>query len=134
MKADSATTRAALWCVYSISGKKLHLLSICFVQISIYTPAKEYYTHFCNAYVRNDNPLFIPESGFRGTSGALNVIRAIADYGAIGVCCFGAGSALDENDEVNEESQETAISFRMVRNIASLLTKYHGTGNVHSLI
>ena len=100
----------------------------------IYTPAKEYYTHFCNAYARDDNPLFIPESGFRGTSGALNVIRAIADYGAIGVCCFGAESALDENDEVNEESQETAISFQMVRNIAPLLIKYHETRNIRSLI
>ncbi len=100
----------------------------------IYTPAKEYYTHFCNAYARDDNPLFIPESGFRGTSGALNVIRAIADYGAIGVCCFGAESALDENDEVNEESQETDISFQMVRNIDPLLIKYHETRNIRSLI
>ena len=100
----------------------------------IYTPAKEYYTHFCNAYARDDNPLFIPESGFRGTSGALNVIRAIADYGAIGVCCFGAESALDENDEVNEESQETDISFQMGRNIDPLLIKYHETRNIRSLI
>lgn len=100
----------------------------------IYTPAKDDYVHFCQAYAREDNPLFIPESGFRGTSAALNVIRSVAQYGAIGVCCFGAESALDENGELRGEAEEAAVSFRMVRNIAPLLIRYRGTGNIHALI
>lgn len=100
----------------------------------IYCPAKTDYLHFCEAYAREDNPLFIPESGFRGISASLNVIRAVAQYGAIGVCCFGAESALDEKGELREEAKDAAVSFQMVQNIAPLLIKYRGTGRIHGFI
>lgn len=100
----------------------------------IYTPARDDYTHFCKAYAREDNPLFIPESGFWGTSSALNVIRAVAQYGAVGVCCFGAESALTETGDLAPEVVDAAVSFQAVRSIAPLLIKYHDTGNIHALI
>lgn len=100
----------------------------------IYTPARDHYTHFCEAYRREDNALFIPESGFVGTAAALNVIRAAAQYEAVGICCFGAESTLDEEGNLREDVKDTAVSFQMVRNIAPLLVKYHGTGNIHPII
>lgn len=100
----------------------------------IYMPCRDYYTHFCEAYSRPDNRLFIPESSFVGTSAALNVIRAAAGYEAMGVCCFGAESALDDNGNLREDVVDTAASFKMVRAMAPLLIQYHGTGNIHAIL
>lgn len=100
----------------------------------IYMPCRDYYTHFCQAYSREDNALFIPESGFAGPSAALNVIRAAAQYEAVGVCCFGAESALDETGSLREDVVDTAVSFQMVRNVAPLLLQYHGTGRIHAIL
>ena len=100
----------------------------------IYMPCRDYYTHFCEAYSREDNRLFIPESSFVGTSAALNVIRAAAQYEAMGVCCFGAESALDSQGNLREDVVDTATSFKMVRGVAPLLIQYHGTGNIHAIV
>lgn len=100
----------------------------------IYMPCRDYYTHFCQAYSREDNALFIPESSFAGPSAALNVIRAAAQYEAVGVCCFGAESALDETGSLREDVVDTAVSFQMVRNVAPLLLQYHGTGRIHAIL
>lgn len=100
----------------------------------IYMPCRDYYTHFCQAYSREDNALFIPESSFAGPSAALNVIRAAAQYEAVGVCCFGAESALDETGSLREDVVDTAVSFQMVRNMAPLLLQYHGTGHIHAIL
>lgn len=69
-----------------------------------------------------------------GPSAALNVIRAAAQYEAVGVCCFGAESALDENGDLRKEVEDTAVSFQMVRNVAPLLLQYHGTGRIHAIL
>ena len=79
-------------------------------------------------------PSFIPESSFAGPSAALNVIRAAAQYEAVGVCCFGAESALDETGSLREDVVDTAVSFQMVRNVAPLLLQYHGTGRIHAIL
>lgn len=100
----------------------------------IYMPCRDYYTHFCQAYSREDNALFIPESSFAGPSAALNVIRAAAQYEAVGVCCFGAESALDETGSLREDVVDTAVSFQMVRNVSPLLLQYHGTGRIHAIL
>lgn len=100
----------------------------------IYTPSRDHYNHFCQAFSREDNALFIPESGYEGTWGALNVIRAAAQHEAVGVCCFGAESALDQAGNLREDVKDTAISFHMVRGIAPLLIQYHGTGKIHPII
>jgi hypothetical protein len=100
----------------------------------IYNPGRDEYEHFCRAYSRADNPLFIPESGFWGTSSAINIIRAAAEHRAIGICCFGAESALNDDGEINDESKEAAVSFKIVNSIAPLLIKYHGTERIYPLI
>lgn len=100
----------------------------------IYNTGRDEYEHFCKEYSRKDNPLFIPETGFRGEAAALNIIRAAAKYEAIGICCFGAESTLDSEGEINEISKDTAISFNIIKNISPLLIKYRGTGKIHAVI
>lgn len=100
----------------------------------IYTPARDHYTHFCEAYSREDNALFIPESGFAGPAASLNVIRAMAQYEAVGLCCFGAESTLNSDGSLREDTRDTAVSFQMVRAVAPLLVRYHGTGRIHPIL
>ena len=99
-----------------------------------YMAARDHYNHFCEAYAREDNPLFIPESSFRGPAAALNVIRAAAGYEAAGICCFGAESTLDADGSIREDVADTAVSFRMIRAVAPLLLAHHGTGRIHAIL
>ena len=98
----------------------------------IYNQNRREYTRICDAYTRPDNPLFIPESPVRGEANAMNALLAAADYGAVGICCFGAESALDETGEVLEECRDMALTMRILSSMAPLLLRYRNTGNVHA--
>ncbi len=58
---------------------------------------------YLRRYNRPDNPLFIPESPIGGQANAMNAILAVGEMDAVGVCCFGAESALDEKGDLNED-------------------------------
>ena len=62
------------------------------------------------------------------------MMEAFADYGCIGMACFGAGHAVDMEGNLLPESREMALSMRTVANLAPLLIKYRGTGRVHALV
>ncbi len=98
----------------------------------IYNPARRDYERVCSAYARKDNPLFIPESPVAGGANAMNLILAAGKYGAEGVACFGAESALDEDGNLNPESEDIALSMRILAKAAPLLIRYHGTGRIHA--
>ena len=98
----------------------------------IYNPSMRDYRRICEAYAREDNPLFIPESPVQGESNALNALLAAAEYGAVGVACFGAESALDENGALNEGAKEIALTMRILAKSAPLLLRYHGSGRIHA--
>lgn len=100
----------------------------------IYNTAKREYTRICDRYTREDNALFIPESPTGGEANAMNMITAVGEYGAIGVCCFGAESALCEDGTLTEEARPVAISMNAIAALAPLLIKYRGTGNVHAFV
>lgn len=100
----------------------------------LYCSARDEYTRICGRYARPDNALFIPESSCRGMANALNLFRAAAVYGATGVCCFGAESALGENGELLKDAAPVALSMRILSSVAPLLVKYRGTGRVHALL
>lgn len=100
----------------------------------IYVSGKDEYEYFCKSYNREDNPLFIPESFFMGMPAALNVIRAVAKYGAIGVCGFGAESYVDDNANLRDDAKLVAVSLKTINNMAPLLIKYHGTDRIHAII
>lgn len=100
----------------------------------MYVPDRERYRRVCSRYARQDNPLFIPESPITGIANALNMMEAFADYGCIGMACFGAGRAMDAGGQPLPESTDMALSMRTVASLAPLLLKYRGTGKVHALV
>ena len=56
------------------------------------------------------------------------------DYGAIGVCGFGAESALDNAGDLTEAAYPVMVSMRILENLAPLLIRYRGTGRIHLLL
>ncbi|MBE5795050.1 MAG: hypothetical protein E7323_10275 [Clostridiales bacterium] len=100
----------------------------------MYVPDRERYRRVLGRYARQDNPLFVPESPIGGVPNALYMMEAFADYGCIGMACFGAGRAVDGQGNLLPESREMALSMRTIANVASLLIRYRGTGRVHALV
>ncbi len=104
-----------------------------FLSPDIYTGNFSDYQRVCRVYRREDNPLFVPESG-ANDSNALNMLRAIADFSAIGYCIFAADSILTPDGELRPECRLFAESFRSVKAVLPLLLKYRGTGRIHAVI
>jgi len=100
----------------------------------IYRPAKRDFTRIARRYARPDNALFIPESAPTGVANAMNAIWAVAELGAIGICGFGAESALLNDDTLSDDARTMAISMRAMAALAPLLIKYRGTGKVHAIL
>lgn len=99
----------------------------------IYAASSAGYRFECEAYGRADNPLFVPESGSRG-SNARNMFYALGEYNAIGYFAFGIESMLDADGNLRPESAPVAASFRAARKAIPLLLKYQGTGRVHAVV
>lgn len=100
----------------------------------IYLSSRDSYTRVCNRYSRQDNPLFIAETFTSGEHMALNAMRAIADYGAVGICGFGAESTLDNNGNLLKAAETFAITMRAIAALEPLIVRYHGTGKIHALL
>ncbi len=100
----------------------------------MYVPDRERYRRVCARYAREDNALFIPECSGGGIPNALNMMEAFAEFGCIGMACFGAGRTVDMAGNLLPESRDVALSMRTVANLAPLLIKYRGTGRVHALV
>lgn len=92
------------------------------------------YRRVLGLYARADNPLFIPESPTGGEAAAMNLMEAFADFGCIGMACFGGASALDLDGRLLPAAREVALSMKAVSNVAPLLLQYRGTGRVHALV
>lgn len=91
------------------------------------------YKSICSIYSRQDNPLFVPESSANDRN-ALNMMRAIADYGAIGYCCFAIDSVLAADGSIRPECALFAESFRCLNQVLPLLQKFRGTGRIHAVV
>ena len=63
----------------------------------------------------------------------MNMMEAFADFGCIGMACFGANAALTPDGALLPEAQVMAESMKAVMGVAPLLIKYRGTGRVHAL-
>ncbi|MBP3655077.1 MAG: DUF5597 domain-containing protein [Clostridia bacterium] len=100
----------------------------------MYVPDRERYRRVTGLYARNDNPLFIPESPIMGEANAMNMMEAFADYGCIGMACFGGASALDAGGSLLPEAVHVAQSMKAVMGVAPLLIRWRGTGRVHALV
>ncbi len=104
-----------------------------FIGPDIYNQSRQEYTRICQRYDRKDNPLFIPESPLLGEANAMNALLAAADFGAIGICCFGAEHALDANGNLKEQCRDMAVTMRTIANMSPLLIRYRKTGNIHAI-
>ena len=100
----------------------------------IYTPVRSEYTRIAARYAREDNALFIPESAIGGEANAINAMLAFADYGCIGLCCFGAERALRPDGTLKDECRTMMMTMRAINGLAPLLIRYRGTGRVHALV
>ena len=62
----------------------------------------------------------------------MNALLAAADYGAVGICAFGAESALDEEGKLMEDCRDMALTMRILSSMTPLLIRYRNTGRVHA--
>ena len=108
--------------------------AIDYIGPDMYVPEQSRYRRILARYARPDNPLFIPESPCLGVANALNMMEAFADFGCVGMACFGAANTLDVNGQLLPEAREIALSMKAVAAVAPLLIRYHGTGRVHALV
>ena len=98
----------------------------------IYTRNSGRYLEACEAYRRPDNPLFIPESGANDTN-AMTMLRAIAEYDAVGFFCFAVDSVLDLDGRLRPGAELFAASFAGVRAALPLVRKYRGSGRIRAV-
>lgn len=75
-------------------------------------------------YVRNENPLFIPEMR-GGATGAANSFYAIGHHAAIGVSPFGIDRSV---------SQHLGNSYRTLSELTPLILKHQTEGNVEGVV
>jgi hypothetical protein len=97
--------------------------SICLYAPDIYMAHHSGYVRTCKIHTRPDNALFIPETGTGGDAFALDYIHAAVDYGAIGICGFGAEHTLDSGGALTEDSQKVATSTQIIASMAPILLK-----------
>jgi hypothetical protein len=120
-------------------GRMIDIWKICAPSLDlicpdIYNTAKRDYERIARRYDRKDNALFIPESPIEGEANAMNSILAVADYGAIGVCCFGAESALKNDGTLIESARAMQISLCMLSALSPLIIRYRNTGCIHAFV
>ena len=99
----------------------------------IYTGNQKVYSNIIHTYNREDNPLYIPETGTTMPF-AIGCYRAIAECGLTGIHFFGAESVLDENGNLKETAKPLHENFKALGAIWPLLVKYRGTGKIHAVI
>lgn len=98
----------------------------------IYFNDYKMYMEVCGKYSRQDNPLYIPESG-KTPLHAVNVFHAIVHEGLCGIHFFGVEDLLDESGELKPSVREYANALKILSSIRPLLEKYQGTGKIYSV-
>lgn len=104
--------------------------SICNCAPDIYLAHKSGYLRICKSHARPDNPLFIPETGTGGDNFAINLIHAAGDFGAIGICGFGAEHTIDTKGELTEDSKKVATTMQIIERMSPILLKHGGTDKI----
>jgi hypothetical protein len=96
----------------------------------IYIRDRKDYEFVCAKYARDDNPLFVPES-----FGDLNMIRAIADYDAIGyfIQNIRRNNVYGNSMAIPERLFKINL-IRCVSTVIPLILKYRGTGKIQAVI
>jgi len=79
----------------------------------------EYFDDVCERYLRNGNPLFIPET----STNAPNALMAVGKYNTIGFSPFGV-------DSVRPVPQELATTYGILNQLAPLILSRQGTDGI----
>lgn len=91
------------------------------------------YRDYCDAYTREDNLLFIPESSRSGEN-ALHMFYAIGSCRAIGYSVFGVESMFDKDGNVKTESAGIMESYKAIRSAINLILKHRKTGKMYAVV
>jgi hypothetical protein len=118
-----------LYPIWKYAAPRLDLLAP-----DIYHNSLRLYDKICNQYSREDNALFVPESGSWGVGNAKNMYYAIGKYGAIGYAVFGIEGLLTKDRDPDPRHRELLESFASVSAALPLLVKYRDTGKIHTVV
>ena len=117
---------------YPSAGPLPHLMdvwkaggpAIDFMSPDLYFPNFE---HWCDLYIRQGNPLFIPEHRFDNTVAA-KAIYTIGHYEGIGFAPFSIESAQ------NPEHEALGKMYELIRQLVPLITKHHGGNKIEAVL
>jgi len=98
--------------------------SIDFLSPDFYNPN---FKHWCDLYIRQQNPLFIPEHSLDKTAAA-KAVYSIGHYGALGFSPF---SIEDINDPENEP---LAKIYNIIKQLNPLISAYQGLGKIEGVL
>ncbi len=98
----------------------------------IYFNDHKMYMEVCGNYSRQDNPLYIPESG-KTALHAVNTFYAVVHKGLCGIHSFGVEDLLDESGELRESVREYVSVVKILSSVRPLLEKYHGTEKLYAV-
>jgi beta-galactosidase GanA len=105
--------------VWKAAGK-----SIDFLSPDIYFPDFE---HWCDLYVRQGDPLFVPET-FAGQAGAANGLFLFAKYAGLGFSPFAIESVK------NPEQEPLGKLYGLINEIKDIYIEQSAKGNVHGVL
>ena len=103
--------------------------AIDFISPDNYKPDVETYWHIMDVYARDDNPLYIPESG-NTNANIRGIFRTIAEKNCIGNHIFGIERIFQNDGQPRPIHQQIAKSMRMVSAVLPLINRYQGTGRI----
>lgn len=116
--------------IWKIAAPHLFTLAL-----DVYNGNYTVFSELCDAYDREDNPLFIPETG-NGDNFARFHFYAIGNYDAIGVAPYGIDPFhVDPHDKRDKEKLDSrfsgiAANYRLLSGAIAPVTKLQGTGRL----
>jgi Beta-galactosidase len=84
------------------------------------------FAYMAGLFTREDNPLFIPETG-SGAQGAANLIYAVGKHNILGFSPFGIERRLHPDDELSQ-------SYKMISQLMPLIGKHQGTNSMGAVL
>ena len=99
----------------------------------LYMGSQMFYREVAQTYAREDNPLYVPETGY-GVPAALGSFWAIAHCGLTGVHCFGAENMITADGQLKPEVRPMFENFQCLSAVKPLLTTLRGTGCIQAVI
>jgi hypothetical protein len=117
---------------YPSAGPLPHLMdiwkaggpSIDFLSPDFYFPN---FKHWCDLYIRQENPLFIPEHRFDNTVSA-KAIYTIGHYEGIGFSPFSIEST------ENPENEPLGKMYKLINQLTPLITAHHGQNKIEAVL